>query len=100
MSNLAFTYTGYLIIHGTHVTANNSTNNNVFFYISDYKNSITREEEIFCVTTYLETKSFKTEQPKFHRRFNFNNYSQKSQIALSFVKWHINLCGSFNAKKG
>ena len=29
---------GYLNIHGTHVTANNSTNNNVvFFFLSDLK---------------------------------------------------------------
>ena len=40
----------------------------------------TREEKIFCVTTYLETKSFKTVQAKFCRKFNFNNYPQKSQI--------------------
>ena len=32
--------------------------------------------KIFCVT-FLETKSFKTVQAKFHRNFN---YSQKSQI--------------------
>ena len=38
------------------------------------------EEKIFCVTTYFETKSFKTEQAKFCRKFNFNNYPQKSQI--------------------
>ena len=29
--------TGCLNIHGTHVTANNSTNNNVFFFVSDLK---------------------------------------------------------------
>ena len=39
----------------------------------------TREEKIFCVT-YLETKSFKTVQANFHRKFNFNNYPQESQI--------------------
>ena len=40
----------------------------------------TNEEKIFCVTLYLETKSFKTAQAKFRRKFNFNNYPQKSQI--------------------
>ena len=39
----------------------------------------TKKEKIFCIT-YLETKLFKTVQAKFHRKFNFNNYSQKSQI--------------------
>ena len=40
----------------------------------------TKEEKIFCVTTYLQTKSFKTVQAKFRQKFNFNNYPQKSQI--------------------
>ena len=40
----------------------------------------TKEEKIFCVTIYLATKSFKTVQAKFRRKFNFNNYPQKSQI--------------------
>jgi len=40
----------------------------------------TKEEKIFCVTTYLETKSFKTVQAKFRRKLNFNNYPQKNQI--------------------
>ena len=44
----------------------------------------TKEENIFCVTTYLETKSFKTVQAKFRRKFNFNNYPQKSPI---YVFW-------------
>ena len=30
-------YAGYLNIHGNHVTANNPTNNNVFFFVSDLK---------------------------------------------------------------
>ena len=50
---------GCLNIHGTYVTANNSTNNNVFFFVSDlkivyyskYQSSITmpwiREEKYF-----------------------------------------------------
>ena len=40
----------------------------------------TKEEKIFCVTTYLKIKSFKTVQAKFCWKFNFNNYSQKSQV--------------------
>ena len=28
---------GCLDIHGTHLTANNSVNNNVFFFVSDLK---------------------------------------------------------------
>ena len=62
-----------LNIHGTHVTTNYSTNNNVVYvFVSDleivsYNNYYslitmlwTREEKMFCVTIYLETKSFKT----------------------------------------
>ena len=72
------------------MTANN--NNVVFFFVSNlkivyynkYYSSITipwtREKKISCVTTYLKTKSLKTVQAKFHRKFNFNNYPQKSQI--------------------
>ena len=68
---------GCLNIHGTHVTDNNSTNNNgVFFFESDlkivYYNNYyslitmpwTREEKIFSITTYLETKPFKTVSKK------------------------------------
>ena len=64
----------------------------MFFFVSDlkianynnYQSSITMlwtgEENIFCITTYLETKSFRTVQAKFRRKFNYNNYPQKSQI--------------------
>ena len=40
----------------------------------------TREVKIFCIITYLETKSFKTVQAKICGKSNFNNYLQKSQI--------------------
>ena len=40
----------------------------------------TREKDIFCVGTHLETKSFKIVSAKFCRKFNFNNYPRKSQI--------------------
>ena len=51
-------------MHGTHVTAYNSTNYNVVFFfvflnnqlIVDY-NALDKRGKIFCVTTYLETKS-------------------------------------------
>ena len=84
---------GRLSIHGGHVTANNSTNNNVMFFFVSYLKIVysnkyqslitmpwTREENIFCITTYLERKSFKTVLGKFCRKFNFDNYPQKSQI--------------------
>ena len=38
------------------------------------------EEKTFCVTLYLETKSLKTVQVRYHRRFNFNNFPHKFQI--------------------
>ena len=41
---------------------------------------------IFCITTYLVTRLFKTVQAKFCRKFNFNNYSQNSQISRSVHK--------------
>ena len=82
-----------LNVHETHVTANNSTNNNVvfFFYfrfensvlqqlLIFYHNALDKRGKIFCVTTHLETKSFKTLRVKFRKKFNFNNYPQKSQM--------------------
>ena len=50
---------------------------------------MTREEKIFCITTYLETKSFKTVWGKFHRKFNFNNYPQKNQIYHYVHKFQV-----------
>ena len=57
---------GCLNIHVTHLTANNAaTNNVVFFFVLDLKNSIQlqllipyhnaldKRSRIFCVTTYL-----------------------------------------------
>ena len=65
------TNTGCLNIHGTHVTANDSTNNNiVFVFVSDLKillqllilnhNALDKRRKIYSITTYLETKLFKT----------------------------------------
>ena len=39
-----------------------------------------RKENIFCITTCLETKSLKIVPAQFCRKFNFYNYPQKSQI--------------------
>jgi len=49
------------------------------------------EEKVFCVTTYTQTKSYKTVQTRFRRKFNFNTYPGKSQIFL----WYRNFqsCG-------
>ena len=38
------------------------------------------EEKTFCVTLYLETKSLKTVQARYRRRFDFNNFPHKFQI--------------------
>ena len=40
----------------------------------------TREEKIFCLATYLETKSFKTVEAKLCRKFNLTIILPKSQI--------------------
>ena len=41
--------------------------------------TFTDEEKIFCVT-YLESKSHKTVQAKFGRKFSFNTFPAKSAI--------------------
>ena len=40
----------------------------------------TTEQKTFCVETYFKTKSIKTVQAKFRRRFNFNHYPNKPMI--------------------
>ena len=57
----------------------------------------TREEKIFCVTTYLEAKSFKTVLAKFCWMFHFTNYPQKSQIYRWLHKFQA--AGSVNNLK-
>ena len=42
--------------------------------------SWTTNQRTFCVSTYLETKSFKPVQAKYRRKFDFNKIPQKSQI--------------------
>ena len=54
----------------------------------------TKEGKIFCLTTYLETNSFKAVQPKFRRKFNFKNYPQKRQIYRWVLKFQAT--GSVN----
>ena len=62
-------YIGCFNIHWTYVPANNSTNNNVFFWYQIWKlytincillilhhNALDKRGKIFCITTYLETK--------------------------------------------
>ena len=38
--------------------------------------------KIFCLTTYLETKSFKTVQAKFCRTFNLTITPEKPNLSL------------------
>ena len=38
------------------------------------------ERKAFCLTLCLETKSLKTVQARYRRRFNFNNFPHKFQI--------------------
>ena len=68
---LNLVYIGRLNNLGTHVTANNSNNNILFFFVlhlkivyyNNYQSPITmpgiREENLFFVTTYLKTESLK-----------------------------------------
>ena len=46
--------------------------------------------ENICLTTYVETKSFKTVSGKFRRKFNFNSYPLKSQIYCWVLKFQSN----------
>ena len=47
----------------------------------------TKEEKIFCVTTYLETKSFKTVQAKFHREFNLTTITRKTKFIDGYTNF-------------
>ena len=40
------------------------------------------EEKIFCVTTYIETKSYKTVQTRFRRPSLLYPYSRPSSVSL------------------
>ena len=42
--------------------------------------TFTEEEKIFCVTLYLESKSYKTVLAKFRRKFSFNTFTTTSVI--------------------
>ena len=52
-------YIGCLNLHRIHATANNFTTNRFENSILS-ANTISQTRKIFCITTYLETKSFKT----------------------------------------
>ena len=47
----------------------------------------TREEKIFWVSTYLETKSFKTEQVKFHKKFNLTIIPRKVKFIDEYTNF-------------
>ena len=76
----------------SHLEVNNSANiNDIILCFSGLtKNRVTFhlikemawsiEEKTFCVTLHLETKSLKTVQARYRRRFNFNNFPHKFQI--------------------
>ena len=57
-------------------------------------NALDKRGKIFCVSTHLETKSFKTVPAKFCGKFNFNNYPQRSQIYRWIYKFQAT--GSVN----
>ena len=42
---------------------------------------------MFCVTLYLESKSYKTAQAKFRQKFSFNTFPVKSAIHQWFSKF-------------
>ena len=42
--------------------------------------SWTTKQRTFCMSTYLETKSFKSVQAKYRQKFDFNEIPQKCQI--------------------
>ena len=42
------------------------------------------EEKTFCVTLYLKTKSLKTVQARYRKRFNFNNFLQITRWVKKF----------------
>ena len=47
----------------------------------------TREGKIFCVTNYLATKSFKTVQAKFRRKFNLTIIPRKAKIIVGYTNF-------------
>ena len=52
------------------------------------------EQEIFCVKTYYETKSFQIVQARFRRKFSFNKFPNRSQIFKLVKKFETHgTCG-------
>ena len=58
------------------------------------------EEKIFCVTLYLETKSLKTVLARYRKRFNFNDFPHKFQIACFVKKFKDTGTLTKSSKKG
>ena len=58
------------------------------------------QEKTFCVTLYLETKSLKTVQARYRRRFNFSNFPHKFQITLWVKKFKDTRTLIKSTKKG
>ena len=85
----------------THVEVNSSTNINDILYFSGLiDNRITFQNhsrpegdgmangrKTICVTLYLETKSLKTVQAKYCKRFDFSNFPHKFQITCCVKKF-------------
>ena len=81
-----------LVINVVHLEVNNSVNINdiILWFLGLIENRIIFhlikemawliEEKTFRVTLYLETKSLKTVQVRYRRRFDFNNFPHKFQI--------------------
>ena len=92
-------YTGCLVINVSHLEVNNSANiNDIILCFSGLIENRTTFHLIkemawpivgktFCVTLYLETKSLKTVQARYRRRFNFNNFPPKFQITCCVKKF-------------
>ena len=59
----------------------------------------TREDQIFCITAYLEPKSFKTVLAKSRRKFNLNNYPQKSHIYRWLHEFQVTVSVNNQKKK-
>ena len=80
------------MVNVLHLKANNSTSINdiILCFSGLIENRITFhlikemvwsiERKAFCLTLCLETKSLKTVQARYRRRFNFNNFPHKFQI--------------------
>ena len=55
-------------------------------------------EKMFCVTIYIETKSYKVVQTRFQKKFNFNTFPGKSQISCGIITFKIQTYGTANKR--